>query len=330
MSTGTGGTAHGGTSTGGGGDGATSQGSSGGPTLSDQYPGDVGIESDPAVVWVENFEEGTLAALFARYDDSKPDGLSFDADVPAASSGAASGKLTANGAGPNAVDFFKNLSPGYGELFVRYYAKYQADVPWHHTGVWFGGYNPASSWPNPQAGLKPNGDDRFSVSFEPMEQASEPRADFYNYWMDMHSWMQTPSGDTAYYGNTLIHQTAVRVRAEWMCIELHAKLNPDPASAAGAQLGLWIDDQAVIQFTDTAPLGWWIRDKFCPQGADGAECTDYTPASPDWVPLDLRYRSTADLTLNAFWPQNYITDPGEGSVWYDDMVVATERIGCIR
>ena len=27
---------------------------------------------------------------------------------------------------------------------------------------------------------------------------------------------------------------------------------------------------------------------------------------------------------------SYITDPGEGSVWYDDMVVARRRIGCLR
>src|SRR4051794_11361551 len=37
--------------------------------LSSMYPGDVGIENDPNVVWTENFEEGSVAALYARYDD---------------------------------------------------------------------------------------------------------------------------------------------------------------------------------------------------------------------------------------------------------------------
>ena len=37
-----------------------------------------------------------------------------------------------------------------------------------------------------------------------------------------------------------------------------------------------------------------------------------------------------DLKLNAFWPQNYITDPVAGSVWFDDMVIAKQRIGCLR
>jgi hypothetical protein len=54
-----------------------------------------------------------------------------------------------------------------------------------------------------------------------------------------------------------------------MCIEIHVKLNPDPANGAGAELGLWIDDTSIQQFSDTAPLGYWVKDKFCPEGADG-------------------------------------------------------------
>jgi len=36
------------------------------------------------------------------------------------------------------------------------------------------------------------------------------------------------------------------------------------------------------------------------------------------------------LAFNAFWPQNYITDPAQGTLTLDQMVVATQRIGCIR
>jgi hypothetical protein len=341
ASSGSGGTSSGGTSSGGAsstggtpnGNGGTPNGSGGTPSgsgLSTKYPGDVGIGNDPAVVWTENFEEGSVAALVARYDDSKQAGLGFDTDVPAKSAGSASGKLTANGAGPNAVDFFKKL-PGYDELFVRYYAKYEAGVPWHHTGVWVGGYNPPTNYPNPQAGLKPNGDDRFSVSLEPMEQnVAAPRMDFYNYWMKMHSWMDVPTGTTAYYGNSVVHDPNLTAKAQWQCIELHILLNPDPSSGAGAELGVWVDDQSIMQFTDSAPLGYWVKDKFCPNSAVGTDCTNYKPASPTLVPLDLQYRSTAALKLNVFWPQNYITDTGGGSVWYDDMVLAKSRIGCIH
>ncbi len=322
-----GGASSGGTSSG----GASSGGTSGaGPGLAAKYPGDVGIDQDPDVIWVENFEEGSVAALVQRYDDKKQNGLTLDTDKPAKSTGSASGKLTASGAGPNAVDFYKKLSPGYDELFVRYYAKYQSGVQWHHTGVWVGGYNPASNWPSPQAGLKPNGDDRFHVSLEPMESGATPRMDFYNYWMKMHSWMDQPSGSTAYYGNSLIHDPSLTAKDQWQCFEIHIKLNPSGASGAGAELGLWVNDQSVIHFTDSAPLGYWVKDKFCPDKATGKECTDYKPSNPTLVPLDLQFRSTTALKLNAFWPQNYITSGGAGSVWYDDMVVAKSRVGCIQ
>jgi hypothetical protein len=298
-------------------------------TIAGRHPGDTGIAMDPDVVWAEAFEEGTPAEFFARYSDSKQQGFAFDGDVPPKSPGKASAKLTASGAGPNAVDFYKQL-PDLEEAFVRYYAKYESNVPWHHTGVWVGGYNPSSKWPNPQAGLKPNGDDRFNVSLEPMEQGAAPRMDFYNYWMQMHSWMDQPMGDTAYYGNSLIHEPSLTAKPQWQCIELHIKLNPEATSGAGAELGVWVDDASIAQFSDSAPKGYWVKDKFCPDAATGTECTMYRPANPVLTTLDLQYRSTTALKINAFWPQNYITDSGSGSVWYDDMIVAKRRIGCIR
>ncbi len=333
---GTGGSAGSGTggSAGSGTGGSAGSGGSGGQTLSAKHPGDKGMAQDPDVVWVEDFEEGSVGAFTGRYDDHKNSaGMTLDPNVPAKSSGKASMKLTASGDGANATDFYKNLAPGYEELYVRYYAKYQANVAWHHTGVWVGGYNPASNWPNPQAGLKPNGDDRFSVSLEPMEQGQNVRMDFYNYWMQMHSWMAQPSGSTAYYGNSLVHLKSLQAPGDqWMCIELHIKLNPSGANGKGAELGLWVNDKSIVQFTDTKPLGYWIKDKFCPTNADSPECTNYPPPSgTTMIPLDLQYRSTTALKLNAFWPQNYITDAGaSGSVWYDDMVVAKKRIGCLQ
>ncbi len=36
------------------------------------------------------------------------------------------------------------------------------------------------------------------------------------------------------------------------------------------------------------------------------------------------------LALNAFWPKNYITDGPSGWLQFDHMVVARERVGCLR
>ncbi len=297
--------------------------------LASTYPGDLGIESDPAVVWVENFEEANVPEVTARYDDFKnPDGMQLVSDIPDQSAGSASMRFTAGGDN-SATDLYKQFAPGYEELFIRYYVKYVSNTAYHHTGVWVGGYNPPLSYPYPHAGEKPEGDDRFSVSFEPVGDSTE--LDFYNYWMKMHSWRAEPTGATGdYYGNKLVNQSIPLHEDEWICVEIHINLNPDPTQGEGAELGLWLNDTAIQQFNDQSPLGYWIRDKFCPEDTTASQCVDYHEPNDALVPLDLQYRNTTDLKLNYFWPQNYISTSPAGDVYYDDMVVATSYIGCLR
>src|SRR5262249_20628690 len=77
-------------------DGSTSVPSS----LAARYPGDVNMENDPAVVWIENFEEGSIAAFTSRYSSvTNPAGMVLNADVPAKSSGSKSITLTSKGNG---------------------------------------------------------------------------------------------------------------------------------------------------------------------------------------------------------------------------------------
>lgn len=306
--------------------------------LASKYPGDVGISADPDVIWAENFEHSSVSAVTSRYSDfSNPAGMSFSTDKPSKSNGTKSLRLTSSGSSSStrATHLFKNLatssSSGYDELYVRYYIKYQGGPPWAHSGMWVGGYNPAINWPNPQAGLKPTGSDRFSVGFEQAEHGNDIKLDFYNYWMNMRSWMDSPSGNQAYYGNSVLHDPSARARADaWLCVELHVKLNSDPASSAGGQLAVWIDDQLKRRYTNTSPQGYWVRDKFCPSDSVDKECTDFRTSNMPLVPLDLQFRRTNDLKINYVWLQNYITDPGSGSLWFDDVVVARRRIGCIR
>ena len=303
-----------------------SDGSSGGMTLSDRYPGDVGLGADPAVIWFEDFEAGSVSAITGRYNQAQGTArMALSTDSPSGNSLA----LTAGGS-VSAVDLYKQL-PNHDEVFVRWYVKYDANVPWHHSGMWFGGYNPAMPYPSPGAGTKPDGDDRFSIAVEPVfGSASAKRFDFYNYWMNMRSWMATPTNDgTSYYGNSLVHQNGFTIdETQWVCLEVHVRMNTAASSAAGAVLEVWKRDALVARFDDGGPLGWWIRDKFCPGTTDAAECTQY-PAPVDTV-LDLQFRSTTSFGVNAFWPQNYITDTAMGTLRFDQMVVATERIGCMR
>ncbi|MHB8417743.1 MAG: hypothetical protein ACYDCL_06685 [Myxococcales bacterium] len=341
-----GGGGHGGASSGGssgGGNSGSSGSSSGGTTgagsdagaLAALYPCDQGIGNDPAVVWSENFGEGSVAAFQKRYDNvNDPGGQTLVNDVPAGSCSTSSVRLVSSGdAGANATDFFKEIEPGRDEWYVRWYAKYQGGVLWHHSGVWFGGYNPPLAYPYPHAGDLPAGDDRFSVAIEPIFGVGSPNPQFdtYDYWMAMHSFKANPvPGD--YFGNAVINQTAfVETDGSWICLEVHVKLNSDPTSAVGAAMDVWRDDVLVQHYDEQGPPGFWTADKFCPQGADDYPCVTYPPpAGTPLAPLDLQWRSTTALQLDYFWPQNYITDPGPGALQFADMVIATSRVGCLR
>jgi Putative Ig domain len=298
-------------------------------TLSQKHPGDVGIGSDPEVVFYENFEEGSVAAAMKRYSSKHVAGMSLVADHPADSPGGHALQLTAGGSHDTA-DFYKSFGAGYDELYLRYYIKYLGSGPWHHSGVWFGGYNPPLPWPYPHAGSRPTGDDRYSIGFEPITTFSHVPLDFYVYWRGMHSWKADPTGAVGdYWGNTFLHDAQLLTESgDWECYELHLKLNPNPANGIGAVLELWKNNALVRRFDDSTPLGYWVRDKFCPIDADGSECTRYRPANPKLVVLDQRWRTTTALKINYLWPMNYNTASGESSLRLDDMVIAKQRIGC--
>jgi hypothetical protein len=300
------------------------------PPLAAKYPGDIGIKGDPAVVWNEDFEEGGVAAVVGRYDSyANSSGMSLVTDRPASSSGALALALNAGGSNP-ATHIYKSLGAGYEELYFRYYAKYVGAGPWHHTGLWIGGYNPPLRYPYPRAGRKPAGTDLFSIGHEPIPSFANVPMDFYSYWRGMQSWKSAPSGAVGdYYGNTLLHDPEFRMQSNaWVCYEIHLKVNPDPATGTGAVLEVWQNDALIRRFDDIGPSGYWVKDKFCPLDASGSECTAYRPANPAPALLDQQWRSARALKINYFWPQNYNTESPNSTLILDDMVVATQRIGC--
>ncbi len=300
------------------------------PTLAAKYPGDVGIGADPSVVWHEDFEEGGVAAVVARYDSySNSAGMILITDRPASSSGAHALELTAGGSKP-ATRFYKSFGAGYDELFFRYYAKYVGAGPWHHTGLWIGGYNPPLPYPYPRAGRRPTGNAYFLIGLEPIPSFANVPIDFYADWMGMQSWRSAPTGAVGdYYGNTLLHNANFRMQSNtWVCYEIHLKVNPDPSSGAGAVLEVWQNGSLIRRFDDTGPMGYWVKDKFCPVDANGTECTVYRPANPTLMLLNQQWRKTGALKISYFWPQNYNTESTESSLILDDMVVARQRIGC--
>src|SRR5688572_21993450 len=90
------------------------------------YPGDVGIEAHPDVIFVERFEESSLGTVFARWTDVlNGSAMSLSADVPTASVGSKSLNIPWQGGGlNNGGHLYKQLSPLDDTLYVRYYIKY--------------------------------------------------------------------------------------------------------------------------------------------------------------------------------------------------------------
>jgi hypothetical protein len=299
-------------------------------TLATKHPLDAGMATDPAVVHYENFSESSVAAVAARYSTVvNSAGMALVADHPANSPGTHSLRLTAGGSHASTY-LYKNFGAGYDELYFRYYIKYVGTGPWHHSGVWFGGYNPPLPYPYPHAGARPAGNDRYSIGFEPIPTYKNSPMDFYVYWRGMHSWMASPTGAVGdYYGNTFVHDPELLTESNtWVCYEIHLKLNPVPTIGTGAMLQVWKNDTLVQSFDDSGPPGYWVRDKFCPNDAQGTECTAYRPASGALTLLDQRWRTTTALKINYFWPQNYNTAAAASSLLLDDVVIAKERIGC--
>lgn len=286
--------------------------------LASRYVADNGLQRDPAVVFVEDFEAGDLEALWSRWESvESKEIMSLSPDVPAASGGKRSLLMTHIGGQSTGGHLYRRLLPGYEKLHVRFYVKFDpACYPIHHF-VHLGGYNPPTAWPQGGAGTRPKGSERFSTGVEPY--GNEWRWDFYSYWMDMRS---SPDGKS--WGHDFINDRSLAVeRGRWICVELMMKMN-DPSTESNGEQALWIDGRPWIREGQTLshlgsgfPRGKWVWDSFLPN-SNGQPFEGF------------RWRSDDDLNLNYLWLLLYITKspPGHASkVWFDDIVVAREYIG---
>jgi hypothetical protein len=288
---------------------------SSGGGIAARYPGDVGINADPDVVFVERFDEGSLTSLFARWTDVRNGpAMSLSTDVPAGSPGPSS--LTIPWIGSGASDgghLYRQITPGVDDtLYVRYYIKYPTLANYTHTGVWMGGYNPPLAWPNPQAGTRPTGADRFSGSAETF--AATGQFDHYDYWMGMHQ-----SADGNYWGNLLLNNPTVRATAgQWTCVEQMIKLN-NPVTASNGERAIWLNGAQISRLGPGTPNGTWSGGIFT-QGPAGTPFAGF------------QWRSDPNLKLNYIWLQNYSPDTSAGArqdMKFAHLVAAKSYIGCL-
>jgi hypothetical protein len=328
-----------------------------GPGLAARYPGDAGMEKDAAVVFTESFESPDVAGLKDHWStvDNKEEALSISEDVPQASSGKHSIRVTAK-RGKNAGGYlYKVLPPGYDELYARIYVKFAPDYGFDHHFCSLGGEMDPKPWPVGRAGLRPK--DYFGTGIEPTTELAHTYPakqfpppgfwHFYTYWPEMRSWETVegavknnpPDGTgTSFYGNNFSPaEPTFTPRGEWVCLEWMVRLNSSPDKTDGAQR-FWVNGKLIGNWGPGSVQGFWVRDTF-----------RIVPGDERAKPFEgFRWRTNMQLKINKFKLENYVSDTAfetgdryrtdhpdflmndkEYTCWFDDVVVATQYIGPI-
>ncbi len=311
-----------------------------------RYPGDVGIEKDTDVVFVESFE-GSIEEICSRWEavSGRPI-MSISNEVAPGSAGRQSLLLArvAGGTegytdGGNLYRRIKNAGGGYGydQLFFRFYMKFNEEhAPIHHYGSGLVGFSPPTPWPQGGAGERPLGDARWSTQVEPGFFTTWY---FYSYWQNMGG--SPPRGQT--WGNTFEVGTPHRpvLREKWICLEIMVKMN-DIGDTNGEQ-AYWLDGrlsrtrngQVTSYLGKGFPsAGTWTFDKFKPYATGPGIAWDYDQGKG--VPIEggkpfpgFAWRNTPELNINGVWLYRYMSQPEKGTskVWWDHLVVARKYIG---
>lgn len=327
-------------------DAGTSSGNDGGTTttpstLSEKYPGDAWDTTDPALIVTSKFETGLDGWQISSYTGDP--GVVVN-DPAEANTGSGVLKLSftltdLQSRGDASVHANARFASDTGEYYVRYYMRYQDGTarPHHANGtrMYAPGFDQGGT-----AGIRPDGDERFNTT---VDIDAQGRHFFYTYWHEMRSGRcndgsATPGcagdqGVTYYYGNRFkpANQTVID-RYQWNCYEYKVKANT-PNEYDGEQ-ALWINDQLVGEFKTGTPMGAWLRDNFYTEGEYGT--------ADDQVPFEgYNFRtSTAvnqvrvTMQLYQEWgtlSNNRDDTPNkteEQAVFYDDVVIARQRIGC--
>ena len=331
-----------------GGGGGSDAGGSGGTTLRDRYPGDVGLADDPAVLFFDDFEVG-----WGRWDAPTADTqfLFVETDGVIAHAGTRYLRSTVTQADLEA-DMYISASPRYAferrvdTMYWRLHVRFPVVAPNPHH--WIRVEAGTEAWSGSgRANMVPPGDQGFWFD---TDIGDDDVFNFYVYWHAMRSGRcndgsATPGcegdqGTTYYYGNVFRPaDQAPFARDEWVCLELGAGANT-PGTNDG-WLELYVNDALVGRYAPGEPDGTWLRATFHEGGCEFSACTPPAPFE------GFDFRTSADVQFKAIFLDAYyqldtyqrkrmelesrgLTVSDEQTIYYDDIVVATERIGCRR
>jgi hypothetical protein len=282
-----------------------------GEGLAAKYPGDIGIEEDPAVVFADGFEDiedvvmdtSTYAQPGKRWDNCWGI-VRITRDPANVHSGRQAVEITHRVPRSNGAE--KYLEPGHDTLFLRYYMKYAREFPGcHHTGMAIEGAVPGVNMGS-STGVRPDGRNHFTALVDTMPTwtgvSPEPPGymDIYCYHMDQgRKWgdILYPTGDvlpsesSGMFGPDFVPRPNLMAeRGRWYCYELMVQANT-PGERDG-RVAFWVDGTLAGDFPN------------------------------------LRLRSVGILKANYVVIVSYSSSSHPNVThWYDDVVAATSYIG---
>ncbi len=288
-----------------------------GEGLAAKYPGDRGIEDDPAVAFADGFEDtasGEIPSGYRKGNEKKWDNSYGACLVTEQAENVYGGRkaleLTvvwdpAQSGGGLSVQ--KHFEEGFDTLFLRYYAKFEKDIELYHGGAHNGACIAARAPGVPPVcpGVRANGSNKFTVlldTWRPRERVPSPgHLVTYVYHMDQGgrwgdqffpSGRLNPPGRQLFGEHFVPRPDFIPERGRWYCYELMVKANT-PGQRDG-RIAFWVDGKVAADFPN------------------------------------LRFRNVTSLKSNRI-------DLGLGTdnrrvrkditMWYDDVVAATSYVG---
>ncbi len=266
-----------------------------GEGLAAKFPGDANVKSHPDVIFADDFENGSLGS---GWDETGNKGGKVLSVVPPgdATLGQRCLRVEAHLGQDTGGGLTKWFEPA-DTVFVRFYTRFDPDCDYVHHFVTLRankGSRGKDKWSGfGGAGIKPEGDERFSTAIEPWGNwgrfPAPGRWNFYSYWHEMEV-----SKDGKYWGNSYgVTSAPVIPRDKWISVEFMLKQNT-PGQTDGEQ-AFWIDGTLV---------GHW---------------------------KGFNWRKTPELKANALTLEAYITDSWTkhptNVVSFDNVVIARRYIG---
>jgi hypothetical protein len=287
-----------------------------GDGLAAKYPGDEGIEQDPAVVFADGFEgfdDDLIATEPVGQKGMKWDAAWHTVRITRDPENVHSGRQAVEivHAEPMSYGVGRDFDEGFDTLHVRYYMKYHRDFPGcHHTGMclWAGapGIVLRSGTDHSATGVRPNGKSHFSVQLDTsppwVGESDRPpgRSNIYCYHMDQvgrfgdkffPSGEVRPTENAGLFGEGFVPRPEFNAdRGRWYCYEFMVSANA-PGNSDG-RVAFWVDGRLAGDFPG------------------------------------LRFRSDPALRINHVVLGPYSSRKHDNKVmWYDDVVVATSYVG---